>query len=191
MANGFKTVAVLSWLAVSVAACQSIDTARIKNLKESEHTTKNATIYCAGTENCEFERLGTIRIIDPNTHRLQKAAVKKGIVRLQTQSLKEPNPIYLSVAPAQYELVIRFYPISPDKAETLHLIHNFSAKQNYSLKMFRDRSNGRGSLLSVSAPEPLCVDLQQNFKTIRRFCKPYNVLNGLGEFVEQKKFKSR
>ena len=30
------------------------------------------------------------------------------------------------------------------------------------------------------------VELQQEQTTIRRFCKPYNVLNGLGEFVEQK-----
>jgi len=52
--------------------------------------------------------------------------------------------------------------------------------------MYRDRTRHQGSLLNVSAPDPLCVALQQDQKTIRRFCKPYNVLNGLGEFVEQK-----
>jgi hypothetical protein len=52
--------------------------------------------------------------------------------------------------------------------------------------MFRARSRHQGSLLNMSAPDPLCVDLKQNQRTIRRFCKPYNVLNGLGEFVEQK-----
>jgi len=52
--------------------------------------------------------------------------------------------------------------------------------------MFRDRSSRTGSLLNVSAPDPLCVDLQQEKRTIRRFCRPYNVLTGLGEFVEKK-----
>ena len=61
-----------------------------------------------------------------------------------------------------------------------------NAKQKYTFRMYRDRSRTKGSLLNVSAPDPLCVDLVQNNTTIRRFCKPYNVLNGLGEFVEQK-----
>lgn len=191
MAKGFKTIAVLSWLAVSLTACQSLDTVRIKNVKETKQTQSNALIFCEGTEICEFERLGKIRIIDANKHRLENQAIQQGIVRLQRASLKEANAIYLSVTPAQHELVVRFYPISLDKAETLHLIHHFNEKQRYSLKMFRKRSHSKGSLLTVSAPDPLCVDLQQNFKTIRRFCKPYNVLNGLGEFVEQKNFNPR
>jgi len=30
------------------------------------------------------------------------------------------------------------------------------------------------------------VDLLQEQKVIRRFCKPYNVINGIAEFVEKK-----
>ncbi len=56
----------------------------------------------------------------------------------------------------------------------------------YTFKMYRERSKNRGSLLDKSAPDPLCVDLKQGAKTIRRFCRPYNVLTGLGEFVEKK-----
>ncbi len=58
--------------------------------------------------------------------------------------------------------------------------------KNIPLECIVIASRTKGSLLNVSAPDPLCVDLVQNSKTIRRFCKPYNVLNGLGEFVEQK-----
>ncbi len=66
------------------------------------------------------------------------------------------------------------------------MIHRFKPAERYTFRMFRARSRHQGSLLNMSAPDPLCVDLKQNQRTIRRFCKPYNVLNGLGEFVEQK-----
>lgn len=191
MAKLLKRLAVFTGMAITIAGCQSFNTLHLKKVKETEQTKSNALIYCDGTKNCEFERLGKTRIVDANNHRLQKEAIQQGIVRLNKASLNDDNAIYLSVPAAQYELVVRFYPISEDKAETLHLIHRFNANRQYRLNMFRDRSKNRGSLLNSSAPDPLCVDLQQNMKTIRRFCKPYNVLNGLGEFVEQKNFKTR
>ena len=43
-----------------------------------------------------------------------------------------------------------------------------------------------GSLLNVSVPDPLCVDLEQDGRVIRRFCRPFDVTTGLGEFLEQK-----
>ena len=182
---------VLAMLTSALAGCQSIHTAKIKNVKETAQSKANALIYCAGTENCEFERLDQIPIVDSKTQRLNKQAIEQSIVRLQTASLKDPNALYLSVPAGEHELVVRFYPISYDKAETLYLIHSFNPQHRYVLKMFRNRSSNQGSLLNVSAPHPLCVDLQQDHRTIRRFCKPYNVLNGLGEFVEQKNFKPR
>ena len=94
--------------------------------------------------------------------------------------------VYLSIPAKQYEVVIRFYPISPDRAEMFHVIHEFKPNQSYTFKMYRDREKRSGSLLNVSAPEPLCVDLQPEQHTIRRFCRPYDVVTGLGEFVEKK-----
>lgn len=182
----FRQCAVLGIVATALTACQSIDTARVKGVKETVQTQANALIYCAGTDNCEFERLDQIEIVNEKNQRLSKKAVQNGIVRLQTHSLKDSNALYLSVPEGQHELVIRFYPISREKAETLHVIQKFNAKYRYTFKMFRDRSKNKGSLLNVSAPDPLCVDLLKEQKTIRRFCKPYNVLNGLGEFAEQK-----
>ena len=41
-------------------------------------------------------------------------------------------------------------------------------------------------LLNVSVPDPLCVDLEQDGHVIRRFCRPFDVTTGLGEFLEQK-----
>lgn len=181
----FVRFALLGVSVASFVACQSINTSRIKTVKETENTLQHAQIYCAGTNDCQFERLDKIRIMNVENQRLEKAAVNAGILRLQTKSLRDRNPLYLSVPAGQHEVVIRFYPISQEKAEQLHVIHHFKANQRYVFKMYRKRSKQQGSLLNVSAPEPLCVDLMQEHKTIRRFCKPYNVLNGLSEFTEK------
>ncbi len=186
MGKFFGQLVVTGVMLASLTACQTMDTKRIKNVKETESTKKNALIFCAGPAYCEFERLDQLMIIDAEHHKVQRAAIKAGIVRLNGQSLSEPNPVYLSVPSGQHEVVIRFYPISTGKSERLHVIHNFKSKQEYTFKMFRDRSKQQGSLLDKSAPDPLCVDLKQGEKTIRRFCRPYNVLTGLGEFVEKK-----
>ncbi|BCU65947.1 hypothetical protein F941_00400 [Acinetobacter bouvetii DSM 14964 = CIP 107468] len=178
--------ALLGALAAALTACQSIDTAQLNKVKETEGTKSHAQIYCAGTEDCEFERYDQIRILNAENQRLEKSAIKSGILRMRAKSLQDPNALYLSVPAGQHEVVIRFYPISREKAEQLHVIHQFNPSQRYVFKMYRNRSKQRGSLLNVSAPDPLCVDLMQEHKTIRRFCKPYNVLNGLGEFVEKK-----
>ena len=186
MNNLLGRFTLLGALVASFSACQSIDSSYLKNVKETERRKKNALIYCARTENCEFERFDKIRISNAESRRLEKVAVKSGILRLQTQSLRNRNPIYLSVPAGQHEVVIRFYPISKDKAEEWNVIHKFNASQRYTFKMYRNRSKQQGSLLNVSAPDPLCVDLIQERTIIRRFCKPYNVLTGLGEFAEKK-----
>lgn len=90
---------------------------------------RNALIYCAGTEDCEFERLDKIRIVDVDNRQLDRSALHAGILRLQAKSVREPNAVYLSVPPGQHEVVIRFYLISRDKAERLHVIHQFNARQ--------------------------------------------------------------
>ena len=84
----------------------------------------------------------------------------------------------------QHELVVRFYPISKDKAETLHLFQQFKANKRYTLKMFRDRNARSTSLLNASAPDPLCGPVARA-ESDSSFCKPYNVINGIAEFVEK------
>ena len=186
MKKVYGRCAVFGLLFASLSACQIVDIARIKNVKETASSKSNALIFCTGTQQCEFERLDKIHIVDAKSHRVSREAIKQGIVRWQTQSVNNTHPLFLSIPAGQHELVIRFYPISKDHAETLHVFHRFNAQRHYTFKMYRDRSKQTGNLLNVSAPDPLCVDLQQSQKIIRRFCKPYNVLNGLGEFVEQK-----
>lgn len=175
--------------ATTLTACQNapnvVDQVRIvQNTLESK--ADNTTLYCSGVENCEFERIGDIAVIDAKSHRISQQAMERGIVRLHGSVFSRKQQVYLSIPAKQYEVVIRFYPISPDRAEMFHVIHEFKPNQSYTFKMYRDRAYRSGSLLNVSAPEPLCVDLQQEQHTIRRFCRPYDVSTGLGEFVEKK-----
>ncbi|UXI51126.1 hypothetical protein [Acinetobacter variabilis] len=186
MATYWKQWLALSAVSVLMTACQSIDTFKLKHAKEEAESKSNALIYCAGTPDCQFERLDRTMIVDESTKRISPEALDQRLVRLQAKNLKQDNPIYLSVPEGQHELVVRFYPISKDKAETLHLFQQFKANKRYTLKMFRDRNARSTSLLNASAPDPLCVDLLQEQKVIRRFCKPYNVINGIAEFVEKK-----
>jgi hypothetical protein len=170
-----------------LSACQLVDTAQIKHVPETKATQNNALIFCKGTNNCEFERLNAIQIMDSDKHKVYREAIQAKILRLQQSHVGKNNALYLSVPAGSHELVVRFYPVSKDRAEKLHLIHKFKAKSRYTLQMYRKRNNAQGtSLLKASVPDPLCVDLKQEQKTIRRFCKPYDALTSVGEFVEQK-----
>lgn len=170
-----------------LSACQLVDTAQIKHVPETKATQNNALIYCTGTSNCEFERFNAIQIVDSDKHKVYREAIQAKILRLQQSHLGKNNALYLSVPAGSHELVLRFYPVSKDRAEKLHLIHRFKAKTSYTLQMYRKRNTTRStSLLKASVPDPLCVDLKQEQKTIRRFCKPYDAITSVGEFVEQK-----
>ena len=176
-------------LATMLTACQNaptvVDQVRITQTT-LENKVNNATLYCSGVENCEFERINDIVVMDAKSHRISRQAMEHGIIRLDGSVFSRKQQVYLSIPAKQYEVVIRFYPISLDRAEMFHVIHEFKPNQSYTFKMYRDRAYRSGSLLNVSAPEPLCVDLQQEQHTIRRFCRPYDVVTGVGEFVEKK-----
>ncbi|MDM1245978.1 hypothetical protein ACFODO_01905 [Acinetobacter sichuanensis] len=173
-------------LSLALSACQTTDILRVKTAENKPHNPlNNVTLYCTGAESCEFGRLGNMVLIDADTHRINPAAIKQGYLKLSKKESKKTS-LYLTVPANQYELVIRFYPISQQHAEVFHVIHRFKANQHYTFKMYRKRSESSGSLLNVSAPSPLCVDMLQGQKVIRRFCRPYNAETGLSEYIEQK-----
>ena len=109
-----------------------MDTVRIKQAEQEN--LQNAATYCSGAKSCEFERLNDITVVDAQTRRISNQAIHQGIVRLQGSVLSQTNSLYLSVPAKQYEVVIRFYPISPDRAETFHVIHQFNANHRIHLK---------------------------------------------------------
>lgn len=172
-----------------LSACQStqmVDMAKIK-LAERNHKSQNTvSVYCTGAEHCEFARLNELVITEEDGQRVNRKAIKKGYLKLTGESLDQ-NGVYLTIPPQQYEMVVRFYPITKQHAEVFHVIHNFQENQKYTFKMYRQRPvQGAGSLLNVSAPTPLCVAMIQDKRIIRRFCRPHNAVTGVSEFVEQK-----
>ncbi len=179
------SVLVLSGLLLSACSSQVVDRVHIQQAEKKPIAANSVKIFCSGAESCEFERFNSQEIVNVTSHRVNRDAIEKGYVQLSHDSFKN-NGLFLSVPPAQAELVIRYYPISSKHAEVFHVIHNFKSNQSYTFKMYRKRFTTPGSLLSVSAPTPLCVDLLQGQKPIRRFCRPYDVLTGISEFVEQK-----
>lgn len=184
---GYSVLIGISSLLLS--ACQStqmVDIMRIKQAENKHKSLNTVTVYCSGAEHCEFARLNELVITEENAQRANRKAINKGYLKLTGEPLDQ-NGVYLTIPPQQYEMVIRFYPITKQHAEVFHVIHDFKANQRYTFKMYRQRTQqGSGSLLNVSAPTPLCVDMIQEKRTIRRFCRPHNAVTGVSEFVEQK-----
>lgn len=168
-----------------LGACQMIDAVKGQPDSKNDVNQNTVQIYCSGTESCEFGRLDDLIVVNEKTQRVNSEAVKRGWAKY-TQSVELKKQLYLYVPAKQHELVIRFYPISQQHAEVFHVIHKFKANQTYTFKMYRDRTQNSGSLLNVSAPPPLCVDLLQKTRVIRRFCRPYDVVTGVSEYIEQK-----
>ena len=169
-----------------LSACQMMGTVKRQSTNQFDASQNTVQIHCTGVESCQFGRLDDLIIVNEKTQRVSADAKKNGWVNY-TESADHKKQLYLTVPAQQHELVIRFYPISQQHAEVFHVIHQFKANRKYTFKMYRQRtqSNG-GSLLNVSAPPPLCVDLLQETRTIRRFCRPYDVVTGVSEYVEQK-----
>lgn len=145
-------------------------------------------LHCAGGVSCEFAQVNGIRVIDGQTRRPTDEAMRASMVRYEDSSLSASgeNQYYVAMQPGFIEVSVRFFPVTMDRAENFVLIHNFRADKVYKLNLFRQRTASSGSLLSLATPSPLCIDLLENDKVARRFCRPFEPMTGLGEFVEQK-----
>ncbi|KAA8733173.1 hypothetical protein F4V57_08050 [Acinetobacter qingfengensis] len=172
-----------------MAGCQS--TQQVVNsykLLQPRSATNLETTYlsCASSIACEFARVDDVLVINENTHWPTKDAIERGLLRLEGSLFSRHHQYGLSLIPGEHEVVVRFYPVTNERMESFHLIHKFMAGQTYKLAMYRQKIQGNRSLLNVAIPGPLCVDLLQNDVVLRRFCRPFDAMTGMGEFVEQK-----
>lgn len=146
-------------------------------------------LHCSGGVGCEFAKLNNIVVINEVTRQPTDEAVRASVVRFEAAGLKKQQGAryFIAMRPGRNEVKVRFYPITPDRAENFALIHDFRADRNYRLNMFRQHSaDAASSLLSAATPDPLCVDLLENDKVLRRFCRPFDPATGMGEFLEQR-----
>lgn len=168
--------------------CQSPTTVvdAYKILQTSKANLNTVYLTCAAAQGCEFSRVDDVIVIDEQNKRPSQQAIERGMVRLEGSVFSYSHQYALSLISGEQEIAVRFYPVSSERVERFHLIHNFLAGHHYQLVMYRQKTATNGSLLNVAMPGPLCVDLLQDEIILRRFCRPFDVLTGLGEFVEQK-----
>lgn len=143
-------------------------------------------VHCAGGVSCEFARVNDVNVIDSQTRKPTDEARRASMVRYESNSMSGDAQYFVAVQPGLTEVSVRFFPVTLERAESFVLIHNFRADRVYKLNLFRQRAVSSGSLLSLATPSPLCIDLLEDDKVARRFCRPFEPMTGLGEFVEQK-----
>ena len=172
-----------------LAGCQTKPTVNkvmdTYKILQSKKDSQSVYLTCAASIDCHFARVDDILILDEKAKRPTAEAIKQGLIRLEGSLLSAQQKYALSLAGGEHEVVVRFYPVSAERAEHFHIIHNFRTGHLYKMQMYRQKSSVSGSLMQVAAPGELCVDLLQDETVIRRFCRPYNAMTGLGEFVEK------
>lgn len=170
------------------AALPRLSAATIEVLK-SPLPAGMAVLDCSGGLGCEFAQLNHTVVISETTRQPTNEAIQAAMVRFAEpgSSTSQAVRYKIAVRPGRNEVKLRFYPITPDRAENFSLIHDFQANKTYHLNMFRQRTtHSAASVLSAATPEPLCVDLLENDTLLRRFCRPFDPATGLGEFIEQR-----
>lgn len=187
-------------LGSSLSGCQFIASPEAKvqprlssdkiELLESPMPKGLVSLHCTGDIRCEFGKLNNIVVIDELTKQPTNEAINAALVRLESMKPVGPqlaSKYFVAMQPKSNEIKVRFYPITPERAENFSLIHNFKAGKTYQLNMFRKQGNtGSSSLLSMATPDPLCVQLLEDDKISRLFCRPFDPATGLGEFIEQR-----
>lgn len=181
---------MLGTMAITLAGCQQL----YPRGAEAKVATAPMRLACNATIDCYFDHVGQWQRQDLMRYQVSADTVKTASWRPTWLDLRTRKPVILKpykqqnlqIPAASYNVAVVFYPRSLDRAENFHLFHQFEAKHDYLLKMYRKRNSNVGSLLNVSVPDPLCVDLYQDATVIRRFCRSFDAVKNSGEFIEQK-----
>lgn len=181
-------ISMLAGLILNLAACQSsVQSMHLKTLHQVfTPSSESAPAYlsCQAAKGCTFAKVDGIVVIDEQTGLPSRQAIEQSMLRLEG-SVFSPYQYALALTPEQHEVMVRFHPVSTERSESFHFKHLFMPNQYYQLSMYRQKSGKNGSLLNVAMPGNTCVDLTQNEILIRRFCRPFDVVTGTGEFVEK------
>lgn len=172
-------IGLICSICIAMMACQSLKTQPVRS------GASEVSLSCEGTP-CHFLRANDVQIYDAQQPKVFEEALRLGIVKQTGHWWQKNREMFLNLPSGSHEVVVKVYPISPLKAEAFHLIHRFDAHQRYRLVFYRQSRDTQKakSLLESSAPMPLCVDLRQDEKTLRSFCRRADVVTGFGEFKE-------
>lgn len=194
--KGFAVIALCSMLMACQPAPKRVGVSAPVLLSSSGPIALTSTtpkgligLHCSGALGCEFARLNNMTVIDEVSRQPTSEAIEAAVVRFESANFSNAQYAkhFITMRPGRHEVRVRFYPVTRERAENFTLIHDFRSDRTYRLYMFRQRGMQQSSsLLSAATPEPLCIDLLENDKALRRFCRPFDPATGLGEFVEQK-----
>ncbi len=202
--TGLMSLALLL-LGSSLAGCQLMPNPEAKaqprlsahtlSVLESPLPKGLISLHCTGDITCEFGKLNNTVLVNEGSKEPTKEAISAALMRFESVLPAQPlnagqqpaSKYFVAMPPGKHEVKMRFYPITPTRAENFTLIHHFVQGKSYQLSMFRHRdTSGSTSVLNMATPEPLCVQLFENKKVIRKFCRPFDPTTGLGEFIEQR-----
>jgi hypothetical protein len=180
------TVGIVGVL-VGVSACQPLPPARrmmviptpVGMAPAPTVPMDQVRIYCSGGLGCQFDRLDDLSLDQADGR--QTAVMQRDVVADRDQDLQQ----FVVTHAGTHHVRVHFYPVTKERAEQFVLIHRFKAGVAYRLHQYRDRNQQPSSLLAAATPDPLCIEVLENQRQIRRFCRPFDPQTGLGEFVEQ------
>ena len=180
-------------LLTGFAGCHSFSSLKTKpawmlpNLNtQPEDVSGIASVHCSGGVGCQFVSLNNVELLNPQTGEPTEQGKTDAVLRFESHSLSNSSQYYLALTAAPHDVEVLFFPISRDRAEKFTLIHRFKAGHRYDFKLYRQEREQSASLLSLAGPAPLCVDVLDDDKVVRRFCRNYGFQTMTTSFVEQK-----
>ena len=197
---------------LSLSGCQTLNgyktthtSANARQATSSQGISRHSgevSITCEGMHHCDITQVDKKLLISSETHQpisksdivptsyeIAKNASPNQAVKLVAQAPSNMNNLtkyFVRILPSKREVHVDFYPEDNEQySERFAIIHDFAVPGDYRLKAYRmpNSRQSAGSLLASASPNPLCVALEQDGKTIRRFCK-LPIDSRQNEFIE-------
>jgi hypothetical protein len=188
-----KASIVMSTMVVltGLAGCHSLATLKARpewKMPSFETTDMSgiASVHCAGGVGCQFVSLNGTQLLNPLTGEPTEQGKTDAILRFESPATNYSSQYYLALPAAPHDVEVLFFPVSHARVENFTLTHRFKAGHRYDLKLYRQEREQSASLLSLAGPAPLCIDLLDDDKVDRRFCRTYGFQTMTTSFVEQK-----
>jgi len=190
-----RTIAFLPFMVMLalLAGCHSYSALSTKpawlmpNLNiQPEDMSGIASVHCSGGVGCQFVSLNNTELLNPRTGEPTEQGKTDAVLRFESSAANDSSQYFLALTAAPHDIELLFFPISRDRVEKFNLTHRFKAGHRYDLKLYRQEREQSASLLSLAGPAPLCVDMLDDDKVVRRFCRTYGFQTMTTSFVEQK-----
>lgn len=179
-------------LLMGFSGCHSFSTLKtrpesmIPNLNtQKEDQSGIASVHCSGGVGCQFVSLNSVELLNPQGEPTEHGKTD-AVLRFESSVTNDTSQYYLALTAAPHDVELVFFPMSRDRVEKFNMTHRFNAGHRYDLKLYRQEREQSASLLSLAGPAPLCVDVLDDDKVVRRFCRTYGFQTMPTMFVEQK-----